>query len=84
MTKDSFEWVDVLMRRWQIIAALAGAIAWLTSIQIQLAYGNNQTAELRGEVDSFHSIRAEWPYLKDKVATIDKKLDVLLSRSSNN
>lgn len=86
--KDSFDWLDVLLKRWQIMVAIASAIIWLTTLQIQVASGNSQSAELKSEMRSMSSIQAEWPYLKarvedvnKKVDKIDDKLDVLLSRA---
>lgn len=80
--EDSFDWVDVLMKRWQIVVALFGLVAWMTTMQLQMAAAN-------AEVKSISEMKGEWPYLKNQVSRIenkvdsfDEKLDRLLSRTN--
>ena len=83
MTKpDSFEWVDVLLKRWQIIVILVGGIVWLTTLQAQLNAQTCEQTRTAGQLEYLSDIRAEWPYLKEKVEKIDKKMDILLNRRS--
>lgn len=65
---DSFDWVDVLMKRWQIIVALVGLVAWMTTMQLQMAAAS-------ADVKSVADIKGEWPYLKQQVAQISTKVD---------
>lgn len=68
--EDSFDWVDVLMKRWQIIVALVGLVMWMTTMQIQMAAAN-------AEVRSISDMKGEWPYLKQQVSRIEGKVDSL-------
>ena len=81
--QDSFDWVDVLLKRWQIITFLVGGIVWLTTLQAQLNASTMEQTSIRGEMQDLNKIGAEWPYLKEKVDKIDRKMDVLLNRRTN-
>lgn len=80
MTRDSFDWLDILAKRWQVVLGLIGFTVWLTTLQLQVLYASQQQSETRKEISSFSEIKAEWPYLKQKVDTMDKKLDILINR----
>ena len=77
---DSFDWVDVLLKRWQIIVILVGAVVWLTTLQAQLNAQTTEQTRMLEKVEYLTDIRAEWPYLKQKVDKMDTKLDILLTR----
>ena len=77
---DSFAWIDVLLSRWQIIVAIFGAVVWLTTIQFQLSAALAEQDEAKSQLTSFNEIKAEWPYLKEKVNGIDGKVDKILAK----
>ena len=78
--QDSFEWIDVLLKRWQIIACLVGGIFWLTTLQAQLNAQTTEQLRTSAQLDDLSGIGAEWPYLKEKVDKIDKKVDFIITK----
>ena len=84
MTKsDSFDWVDVLLKRWQIIVILVGSVVWLTTLQAQLNASTIEQVRMGKKIEYLSDMGAEWPYLKQKVDKMDVKLDILLNRRIN-
>ena len=80
---DSFEWLDVLLKRWQIITILIGSVIWLTTIQAQLNAQTVEQSRMGEKIEYLSDMGAEWPYLKQKVDRMDSKLDILLTRRIN-
>lgn len=78
MSNNSFDWVDVLLKRWQVILFIAGAIAWVTTMQVQQLALATEQAKISNQIEAFGEIRAEWPYLKQKVNSMDSKIDKIL------
>lgn len=75
--ENPFAWVDELLKRWPIIISLCLAVVWLTTMQVQLHAATDNQDKMKEQLETFDSIKSEFPYLKDKVSSINSKIDTL-------
>lgn len=80
-------WMDYLIKRWPLMVAVGLLVLGVVKTQFVQNAQATEMVKMRETVDGFSEIKAEWPYLKNKVEEmnkkvdkVDDKLDILISR----
>lgn len=86
--EDSIDnWMDYLIKRWPLVVAIGFLVLGVVKTQWVQNAQANEMRRMSETVDGFQEIKGEWPYLKNKVEELNKKvdkvddkLDILISR----
>lgn len=79
-----FDWADQLIKRWPLILFLISGVAWTSRIQVVQTAMAAEYSEIKQQVyttaQQVAELRAEMPYVREKINKIDSKLDRILEK----
>ena len=68
---NNWSWLDDLNKRWAIYLVIISIVTWAASVQNKIAAHDVQLTEISDNLKALSAIQAEWPYLKEKISSIE-------------